>query len=97
MLEFSWRDRQIKHTPAFIKAIADERGINESTVQGLLSREFIGGVFVQKWNESTVAFPIQDEQGHIFRAHCRRWKDKEWVYEPYRDPEVRGVTAFGLR
>jgi hypothetical protein len=95
MQDFSWRDRQIKHTPAFVKAVADERGINESTVQGLLNREFIGGVFVQKWNEPTVAFPIQDEHtGEIFRAHCRRWKDKDWVYEPYADPKVRGVTAL---
>jgi hypothetical protein len=94
MSEFNWQERQIKYTPAFVKAIADERGIHESTVQGLLHREFIGGVFVEKWNEPTVAFPIQDDDGKIFRAHCRRWKDKQWVYEPYADPKVRATPAL---
>jgi hypothetical protein len=65
-------------------------------VQGLLDREFIGGVFVQKWNEPCVAFPISDDHGRgdIFRAHCRQWITKQWVYEPYADPKVRGTTAL---
>ena len=97
MQDFNWDARQIKHSPQFIHMVAEERGVNESTVEGLLKRGLIGEIFIPKWNEPSIAFPIHDENGDVFRAHCRRWKDKEWVYEPYRDPEVRGVTAFGLR
>jgi hypothetical protein len=95
MSDFNWADRQIKCTPQFVRAIAEERGINESTVEGLFKRGFIGGVHVSKWNEPTVAFPIRDEHGNIFRAHCRNPYDhKNWVYEPFDDPEKRPISAL---
>jgi hypothetical protein len=94
MHEFNWDDQQIKYTPEFVQAIVEERGISEATLQGLLKRRFIGGIYVQKWNESCVAFPICDENRNVYRAHCRRLKEKEWVYEPFTDPHGRWVPAL---
>jgi hypothetical protein len=63
-------------------------------VKGLLFRGFIGGINVAKWNEPCIAFPIYGEDGKVFRAHCRRWKTKEWVYEPSSDPQTRQISAL---
>jgi hypothetical protein len=94
MSEFNWDDAQIKYTPKFVQVIADERGITEATVAGLLKRGFIGGVFVEKWKEEAIAFPVHDDKGRIWRAHCRRVKSKEWTQVPDKNPEGRRTSAL---
>jgi hypothetical protein len=46
-----------------------------------------------------IAFPIYDENGEVYRAHCRSPQRSEkgkwiWVYEPYPDPLNRPVSAL---
>jgi AAA domain len=94
MSQFNWDDAQIKHTPKFVQLIAEERGVSEATIEGLLKRDFIGGVFVEKWKEEAIAFPVHDDKGHIWRAHCRRLKSKDWTQVPDKNPEGRRTPAL---
>ena len=99
MSEFSWPESVNKFLPSLSEQLAQERGINPVTIEWLQRHALIGACYVAKWKERCVAFPICNENGEVFRAHCRspqrngegKW---DWTYEPFPDPLHRSVSAL---
>jgi AAA domain-containing protein len=98
--KFSWKDCVSNFTLQKTRDVAAERGVNELTIEGLRTRAWIGALFVKSWGEQSLCFPIADQAGNVFRAHCRSpqlngAKKNSWCFEP-ADPQNRPIPAFVL-
>jgi hypothetical protein len=96
--QFNWKDCVNNFTPAQTRDLAGERAVAELTIEGLRNRGLIGSCYVEKWKTRCIAFPICDENGDVYRAHCRSPqrddKDKyDWAFEP-KDPLGRPIPAL---
>jgi hypothetical protein len=97
--EFSWKECVSNFTLQQAKELAVERGVAELTINGLRESELIGSCYVPKWNTQCVSFPIRDQNGGVFRAHCRSPERNgdgkyHWAYEPVKDPQKRPIPAL---
>jgi hypothetical protein len=97
--EFNWKTYVSNLTLAQCRTIAAERGVKELTIEGLRTRNYIASVYIASGGGHCIAFPIQDENGNVFRAHCRALVRNgdgkmKWLYEPAHDPLKRPIPAL---
>jgi hypothetical protein len=95
MHKFNWEALKSNFPPSVIRELAAERGVKEMTIEGQRTRGWIGQY------SKCVAFPISDQNGEVYRAHCRNSKRNAagkwgWFYEPIVDPEARPIPALVL-
>jgi hypothetical protein len=97
--QFNWQDCVNNFTLQQTRDLAKERAVDELTIEGLRNQRLIGSCYVEKWNKRCICFPISDENGDVFRAHCRSPQPDangkyEWAYEPDKDPQKRPIPAL---
>ena len=99
MEQFNWKECVSKFPPSWSQNLAEERGVPPVRFESIREHAWIGACYVQKWHTRCIAFPLCDENGEAYRAHCRspqrgddgKW---EWAYEPFPDPLKRPISAM---
>jgi len=75
------------------------KNINSPRRCARVGQPFKHGLWIERFGARCIAFPVQDENGTVFRAHARaasrngggKW---EWIYEPIKNPLSRPFSAY---